>query len=439
MAEENGILSILNSNSLTGEITVPGDKSISHRAIMLGSLAKGITEIKGFLRGEDALATVSAFRKMGIKINEYEEGLIEIHGQGLYGLNKSKTPIDLGNSGTSMRLLAGILTGQKFDSELVGDKSLSRRPMRRIALPLEKLGGVIKTSAQGTPPLFIAGNKSLKGTKIELKIASAQIKSSLLLAGLYADGSVQITEPMKTRDHTERMLKAFGYDIEQRGNTVKIKGGGLLKNCFLNIPGDISSAAFFIVAASIIPGSDLVLKNIGINPTRIGIIKILKLMGASIKILHQREISGELVADIRVKSALLKGIRVPISLVPISIDEFPVLFVAAACASGTTVVEGAEELRVKESDRIQSMVSGLGKIGVTIEDTPDGAIILGGGQDFFFSGGEVEAADDHRVAMALAIAGLRCENPLQINGCQNIATSFPGFVSLGRSIGMEIS
>ena len=426
------------NHGICGEIRVPGDKSISHRSIMLGALADGVTTVDGFLEGEDAIATVQAFRDMGVQIDGPVEGRVTIHGVGRDGLKAPTAPLYMGNSGTSMRLIAGILAGQSFDSELTGDESLSRRPMQRVSGPLSALGGVVETQMDGTPPLRIKGGQMLNGCHADLQIASAQVKSAFLLAGLYAHGETSVTEPASTRDHTERMLQGFGYAVDRDSAGLRLVGGGRLSACHIDVPSDISSAAFFLVAASIVPESDLLISHVGINPTRVGVLKILKLMGANIEEVNVREIGGEPVADLRVRYAPLNGIDVPEGLVPLAIDEFPILFVAACFAEGRTRVTGAEELRVKESDRIQSMVDGLITLGGSIEGTPDGAIICGSGPDFRFSGGVVEAHEDHRIAMALSVAGLMSKGTVTINDCANVATSFPNFVGLARGVGFNL-
>ncbi len=420
---------------LSGKIRVPGDKSISHRSIMLGSLAEGITEVEGFLEGEDALATLQAFRDMGVVIEGPHHGRVTIHGVGLHGLKPAPGPIYLGNSGTSMRLLSGLLAAQRFDSVLTGDASLSRRPMNRVAKPLREMGAVIETGPQGQPPLTIRGGQVLKGMNYTLPMASAQVKSSLLLAGLYAEGRTAVTEPAPTRDHTERMLRGFGCPVEVKGETVAVESGHGLVATRIEVPGDISSSAFFLVAASIAEGSELLLEHVGINPTRTGVIDILRLMGADITLENPREVGGEPVADLRVRAARLKGIEIPLALVPLAIDEFPVLFVAAACAEGRTVLRGAEELRVKESDRIQVMADGLLALGVKCVPTPDGIIIDGGGM----TGGEVHAHGDHRIAMAFSVASLRATAPIRIHDCANVATSFPNFLTLSAQVGMRVA
>lgn len=420
---------------LSGRIRVPGDKSISHRSIMLGSLAEGTTEVEGFLEGEDALATLQAFRDMGVVIEGPHHGRVIIHGVGLHGLKPAPGPIYLGNSGTSMRLLSGLLAAQSFDSTLTGDPSLSKRPMNRVANPLREMGAVIETAAEGRPPMVIRGGHKLKGLTYTLPMASAQVKSCLLLAGLYAEGKTTVTEPAPTRDHTERMLRGFGYSVSVDGATASVESGGKLKATHIEVPADISSAAFFLVAASIAEGSELVLEHVGINPTRTGVIDILRLMGADIRLENQREVGGEPVADLHVRAAKLKGIEIPEELVPLAIDEFPVLFVAAACAEGRTVLRGAEELRVKESDRIQVMADGLLTLGVKCEPTPDG-IIIEGGQ---IGGGEVHGHGDHRIAMAFSVASLRANAPIRIHDCANVATSFPNFLALCAQVGIRVA
>lgn len=420
---------------LAGTLRVPGDKSISHRAIMIGSIADGITEIDGFLEGEDSLATLKAFRAMGVRIDGPRQGRVTIHGVGLHGLQAPAAALDLGNSGTSMRLLAGLLAAQDFDVTMSGDSSLSRRPMRRVSEPLGRMGARIETSPDGTPPLRLRKGARLRGIDYALPVASAQVKSSLLLAGLYAEGRTCVTEPAPTRDHTERMLRAFGVDVETQGARICIEGGQQPQAAPIGVPADISSAAFFLVGAAIAPGSDLTLTGVGINPTRTGVIAILRQMGADITLLNERLAGGEPVADLRVRSAPLRGIDIPVDQVPLAIDEFPALFIAAACATGTTVLRGAEELRVKESDRIQVMADGLAALGVDARPTPDGMIITGGP----IGGGAIDSHGDHRIAMSFAIAALRADAPITIRDCANVNTSFPGFVDLARGVGLEIT
>ena len=423
------------NGKLTGSIRVTGDKSMSHRSIMLGALAEGTTEVTGFLNGEDCLATITAFRQMGVEIDGPAGGNVTIHGVGLHGLKAPSAALDMGNSGTAMRLLTGIMAGQAFDSILTGDASLSTRPMRRITLPLEKMGATITTGENGTPPLAIKGGDALKGIHYDLPVASAQVKSCVLLAGLYAAGETSVTEPAVTRDHTERMLRGFGYDVLTESNHMSLRGGGKLTACKIDVPADISSAAFFMVGASIAQGSDLTLEHVGVNPTRTGVIDILKLMGADITLSNEKEVGGEPVADIRIRSAQLKGINIPEELVPLAIDEFPSLFVAASFAEGKTVLTGAEELRVKESDRIQVMADGLIQCGVDATPTPDGIIINGGG----FSSGEVDSHGDHRIAMSFAMAGLCASDSIIIHDCENVDTSFPDFVGIASKAGAKVS
>lgn len=420
---------------LSGSLRVPGDKSISHRSVMLGSLADGITVVNGFLEGEDSLATLNAFRQMGVVIEGPTAGRVTIHGVGMQGLQAPAAPLDLGNSGTSMRLLSGLLAGQGVAVTLTGDSSLSGRPMKRVIDPLARMGAEIASAEGGTSPLTIAANTPLKGIDYRLPMASAQVKSAVLLAGLYAEGETCVTEPAPTRDHTERMLQGFGYRVRRNGDRVCLDGGGRLQACEIDVPADISSAAFFLVGACIAEASEIVLEHVGVNPTRDGIIAILRLMGADIERLRERVIGGEPVADIRVRSAPLHGIEIPRSLVPLAIDEFPALFIAAACAEGETRLSGAEELRVKESDRIQVMADGLGCLGIRAEPALDGILIRGG----TIGGGQIESHGDHRIAMSFAIAALRASASIEIIDCANVNTSFPGFVALAAEAGLGIS
>jgi len=423
-----------NGGKLSGDIRVPGDKSISHRSIMFGSIADGTSHISGFLEGEDSLNTLRAFKAMGVSIEGPDNGLVVIKGVGMRGLRRPSQALDLGNSGTSMRLLSGLLSGQAFDVELSGDASLSKRPMERVTKPLASMGAQVSTAEGGRPPLKITGGAEIHGIEYDLPMASAQVKSCVLLAGLYATGTTCVTEPAPTRDHTERMLNAFGCKVEKSGATACIKGPATLQACDIDVPADISSAAFFMVGASIAQGSEIILQHVGINPTRTGVIDILRLMGADIELLNQSEVGGEPVADIRVRSTQLKGIHVPEELVPLAIDEFPVIFVAAACAEGETIVSGAEELRVKESDRIQVMADGLQALGVNARATADGMIIQGGN----INGGKVHSHDDHRIAMAFSMAALRAAGTITIDDCENVNTSFPDFVGLASTAGLSI-
>lgn len=431
------VLRVMPGGCLTGELPVPGDKSISHRAVMFGALADGITRVRGCLMGEDVRRTVGAFRAMGITIdiNDQHTGRLVISGSGLDGLSTPSAPIDLGNSGTSMRLLSGILAGAGIEATLVGDASLSRRPMRRIADPLNRMGARIETGIDGTPPLKITRGPRLHAIDYAMPMASAQVKSAVLLAGLFAEGVSRVTEPAVTRDHTERMLRGFGVELEVEGNRVSLRGGQRLHATAVDVPADISSAAFFLVGASIAAGSDLVLPAVGINPTRTGILEILEAMGAHIELRNRREQGGEPVADLHVRHSSLHGIEIPAHTVPLAIDEFPVVFIAAACARGRTVLRGAEELRHKESDRIEVMANGLRSLGVAVETYPDGIAIEGG----TINGGRIAADGDHRVAMAFAIAALRASAPVTIDGAEAIATSFPNFVALAQAAGLGVA
>ena len=419
---------------MSGEVRVPGDKSISHRSIMLGALANGITRVKGFLEGEDALATLAAFRAMGVEIDGPENGNVTVHGVGLHGLTAPAEALDLGNAGTGMRLICGLLAGQAFDAKLTGDTSLCSRPMGRVIDPLTMMGASIQSAEGGRPPLTIRGGQKLHGIDYELPMASAQVKSCVLLAGLYSEGCTAVTEPGPSRDHTERMLRGFGYPVQSAKGVISLQGGGSLQACDIDVPADISSAAFFLVAASIAPDSELILTHVGVNPTRMGVINILQLMGANITLHNHSEVGGEPVADIRVRSASLRGIEIPLDQVPLAIDEFPVLFVAAACATGRTVLRGADELRVKESDRIAAMAEGLSTLGIINEVLEDGIAIDGG----ILGGGVIKTYHDHRIAMSFAIAGLRAKGEITVLDCDHVATSFPGFDALARGLGLNI-
>jgi 3-phosphoshikimate 1-carboxyvinyltransferase len=420
---------------LIGELRVPGDKSVSHRAVMLGALAEGTSRVEGFLEGEDTLATAAAFRAMGVRIEAEGEGVRLVHGVGLRGLKSPSGVIDCGNAGTGMRLLAGLLAAQRFDSTLAGDESLSRRPMRRVIEPLARMGASIAAQEGGLPPLRIAGGRRLCGIDYTLPVASAQVKSALLLAGLYAEGETLVREPHPTRDYTERMLAALGWPIEFEPGFARLSGGHRLQAADIKVPADFSSAAFFLVAASVIPGSDLLLRGVGINPRRTGLLQALELMGADIAVLHARNEGGEPVADLRVRHAPLTGTAIPAELVPDMIDEFPALFVAAAAAAGTTVVTGAAELRVKESDRIAVMAAGLRALGVRVDEMPDGAILHGGP----IGAGTVDSRGDHRIAMSFTVAAQLASGPVSIRDCANVATSFPGYAALARGVGFGLS
>ena len=418
---------------LRGDVDVPGDKSVSHRAIMLAALAEGRSRITGFLEGEDTRATAAIFQRLGVVI-EAEGAERIVHGVGLHGLKPASGPLDCGNAGTGMRLLAGLLAGQGFDTELVGDASLSKRPMGRVIDPLRRMGARIDAREGGLPPVRIHGNNELQGIDFETPIASAQVKSAVLLAGLYARGETRVREPHPTRDYTERMLAAFGWPIEFGPGWARLTGGHRLRAVDVDVPADFSSAAFFLVAASVIPGSDLRLRRVGMNPRRTGLLAALRLMGADILEENPGEQGGEPVADLRVRHAPLRGVAIPEALVPDMIDEFPALFAAAALAEGRTVVRGAAELRVKESDRITVMAAGLRSLGGRIEETPDGAVIDGGR----LRGGEADSHGDHRIAMSLAIAAQRADGEVRIGDCANVATSFPGFIELARSAGFGL-
>lgn len=419
---------------LHGEVCAPGDKSVSHRAIMLAALAEGTSHIRGFLEAADTRATAAIFADMGVAIDTPAPGERVVHGVGLHGLRAPSGPLDCGNSGTAMRLLCGLLAGQAFDCELRGDDSLSRRPMRRVTEPLALMGARVETAEGDCPPLCIRGGRALQGRGYATPIASAQVKSALLLAGLYARGETSVVEPRPTRDYTERMLAAFGWPIEFAPARAALTGGHALRATDLEVPSDFSSAAFFIVAATLVPGSQLTLRGVGMNPRRTGLLDVLRAMGADITLANRREAGGEAIADLVVRHAPLRGIDVPIERVADMIDEFPALFVAAASAEGRTVIRGAAELRVKESDRIAVMAAGLRVLGGRVQETPDGAVIEGGA----LGGGEVDSHGDHRCAMAFAVAAAIAGGPVTIRDCANVATSFPGFMSLATDCGMAL-
>jgi 3-phosphoshikimate 1-carboxyvinyltransferase len=415
------------------DVTVPGDKSVSHRAIMLGSIAQGVTEVRGFLAGEDCLATMGAFRSMGVSIVRPAPTELVIQGVGLHGLQPPQIELDLGNSGTAMRLMAGVLAGQEFAATLTGDESLTSRPMRRIITPLSRMGADIG-SRDGRPPLEIRGNPKLAGIDYVLPMASAQVKSAILLAGLYARGPTTISEPAVTRDHTERMLRAMGVAVDSRGGCIGIQGPAALQACAVDVPADLSSAAFVILAALLADKADIRIRDVGVNPTRTGVLDILTAMGASIRLENLRDMGEEPVADIRVRSSKLHGIAVEPALVSLAIDEFPVLFVAAAAAEGSTRFSGIGELRVKESDRIAAMAAGLRALGIHVEESDDGALVHGGQ----FAGGDVESFGDHRIAMSLAVAGTVADGPVTVRDVAAVETSFPGFEACLSGIGAEI-
>ncbi|MGE8257910.1 MAG: 3-phosphoshikimate 1-carboxyvinyltransferase [Stenotrophomonas sp.] len=421
---------------LQGSLTIPGDKSVSHRSVMFAALADGTSHIEGFLEGEDTRATARIFSQLGVRIETPSASQRVVHGVGIDGLKAPSAPLDCGNAGTGMRLLAGLLAGQAFDCTLVGDESLSGRPMRRVTGPLSQMGAKIDTESDGTPPLHVHGGQSLQGIDFASPVASAQVKSAVLLAGLYAQGETSVVEPHPTRDYTERMLSAFGVDIEFSPGKARLRGGQRLRATDIVVPADFSSAAFFLVAASIIPGSELRLKQVGLNPRRTGLLHALRLMGADITEENPAEQGGEPVADLVVRYAPLKGARIPEALVPDMIDEFPALFVAAAAAEGQTVVTGAAELRVKESDRLAAMATGLRALGMQVDETEDGATLHGG---ITLGGGTIESHGDHRIAMAFAIAGQISGGEVRINDIANVATSFPDFDGLARSAGFNLS
>ncbi|HEX7012927.1 MAG TPA: 3-phosphoshikimate 1-carboxyvinyltransferase [Steroidobacteraceae bacterium] len=424
-----------------GAIRVPGDKSISHRALMLGGIAQGMTEVRGFLEGEDCLATMKAMRALGVRIEQSEPGKARVFGVGLHGLKAAPHALDLGNSGTAIRLMTGLLSGQSFDSELIGDASLMKRPMERVAKPLREMGALVSTT-EGKPPVRIKGGAKLKGIRYELPVASAQVKSAILLAGLYAEGDTTVIEPAVTRDHTERMLLSFGCRVDSADGEVRLSAPTRLDACSLEVPGDFSSAAFFIVAGSIAhqaaAADVLTITGVGLNPTRTGLLDILALMGAKLRVVNHRSAGAEPVADIEVRPAPLKGIHVPEHLVPLAIDEFPALFIAAACAEGETVVTGAQELRVKESDRIAVMAEGLEALGVSCEVLPDGIRIQGRPERHAFRGGTVDSHGDHRIAMSFSLASLRAGEPIKILDVANVATSFPGFPTVAGAAGLRV-
>ncbi|WP_164073301.1 3-phosphoshikimate 1-carboxyvinyltransferase [Stenotrophomonas maltophilia] len=421
---------------LQGSLTIPGDKSVSHRSVMFAALADGTSHIEGFLEGEDTRATARIFSQLGVRIETPSASQRVVHGVGIDGLKAPSAPLDCGNAGTGMRLLAGLLAGQSFDCTLVGDESLSGRPMRRVTGPLSQMGAKIDTESDGTPPLHVHGGQSLQGIDFASPVASAQVKSAVLLAGLYAQGETSVVEPHPTRDYTERMLSAFGVDIEFSPGKARLRGGQRLRATDIVVPADFSSAAFFLVAASIIPGSELRLKQVGLNPRRTGLLHALRLMGADITEENPAEQGGEPVADLVVRHAPLKGARIPEELVPDMIDEFPALFVAAAAAEGQTVVTGAAELRVKESDRLAAMATGLRALGMQVDETDDGATLHGG---ITLGSGTIESHGDHRIAMAFAIAGQISGGEVRIHDIANVATSFPDFDGLARSAGFNLA
>ena len=427
------------ARSVSGSMAVPGDKSISHRAMMLSGIADGTSEVTGFLASEDCLASLSAMRALGVRIEQPSPTHVVIHGVGLRGLQDARRVLDMGNAGTAMRLFTGLLSAQSFDSQLIGDASLMKRPMERVAKPLREMGADVRTHG-GTPPVDIGGGRRLHGIEYRMPVASAQVKSAVLLAALYADGATTVIAPALSRDHSERMLAGCGVRLDIDGLRTTLHPPRALANQRLEVPGDFSSAVFFIVAGLLgAAGEGLLIRNVGMNPTRTGLLDILRAMGGSMEVRNPRQSGAEPVADLLIRASRLRGIQVPAQLVPLAIDELPVLFVAAACASGETVVTGAEELRVKESDRISAMSAGLDSLGVVHSVLPDGMRIEGRGTGPAFSGGEVDSFGDHRIAMSFAVASLRSAKSISIRDVANVATSFPGFVDLARSAGLDIS
>jgi 3-phosphoshikimate 1-carboxyvinyltransferase len=422
-----------------GTMSVPGDKSISHRALMLSGIAEGVSEVSGFLASEDCLASLAAMRALGVHIEQTSATRVLIHGVGMHGLKRAGRALDMGNAGTAMRLFTGLLSAQKFDSQLIGDASLMKRPMERVAKPLREMGADVRTR-NGTPPVDIGGNRGLHGIDYQMPIASAQVKSAILLAALYAAEPTTITAPGMSRDHSERMLESGGVKLDIDGLRITLHPPQRLVSQKINVPGDFSSAAFFIVAGLLAaPVEGLVIQNVGLNPTRVGLLTILRRMGANIEIFNPRESGAEPVADLRVFASPLHGIAVPKDLVSLAIDELPVLFIAAACAQGETRVTGAEELRVKESDRIAAMSAGLTALGVAHTALPDGMQISGREQGNAFTSGAIDSFGDHRIAMSFAIASLRAAGAIEIRDVANVATSFPDFVPLAQSVGLALS
>ncbi|HVC02982.1 MAG TPA: 3-phosphoshikimate 1-carboxyvinyltransferase [Steroidobacteraceae bacterium] len=425
------------ARGIAGAVTVPGDKSISHRALLLAGIADGRSEVQGFLPSEDCLASMQAMRALGVPIERPEPTRVLVDGVGLHGLRRADGALDLGNAGTAIRLFTGLLCAQSFDSTLTGDASLMKRPMERVAQPLRQMGADVRTNG-GTPPVEICGGLRLRGIEYRMPVASAQVKSAILLAGLYAEEPTSVISPALSRDHSERMLRSFGVRVDVEGLSVKLHPPARLEAQHLQVPGDFSSAAFFIVAGLLgATERGLLVANVGLNPSRTGLLDILRRMGADIEILRPRQSGSEPIADLRVRRSQLQGVEVPRALVPLAIDEFPVLFVAAACARGETLVTGAQELRVKESDRLAAMSAGFAALGVPHEVLPDGLRIQGAGGDPF-GAGEIDSCGDHRVAMSFAVASLRARGPIRIRDVANVATSFPGFDELARTVGFDV-
>ncbi len=422
---------------IAGSIVVPGDKSVSHRSLMLGGIAEGQTTVQGFLASEDCLATLKALEAMGVRVERPQPTELIVHGVGLKGLRPPASALDMGNAGTAMRLMMGLLAGQHFDTELIGDASLMKRPMERAAAPLRRMGADIRTAEAGRPPVRIRGGQTLRGIDFSMPVASAQVKSAVLLAGLYAEGTTRVTEPAPTRDHTERMLAGFGVEVTRSGATATLAGGQSLRGTHIDVPADFSSAAFFMVAGCLAAKHGLTLRGVGVNETRTGLLEILKLMGADIMVRPHTKPGAEPLADLDIQAKLLRGIEVPLELVPLAIDEFPVFFIAAACAEGDSVLRGAEELRVKESDRLAAMSAGLTVLGVEHELLPDGMRIHGRPEGFR-RGGVIDSHGDHRIAMSFAVASLASPEPIEILDVANVATSFPGFDRLAREVGIDL-
>ena len=416
-------MNIQRSNGLKGEVKIPGDKSISHRAVMLGALAKGTTKITDFLQGADCLSTMECFRRMGIQIQN-TSGEVLVHGQGLHGLAAPSDLLNVGNSGTTIRLLSGILAPQSFSATLTGDASIQKRPMKRVMEPLSQMGAKIESlSGNGCAPLRISGTP-LKGIHYKTPVASAQVKSCILFAGMYADGATTVTEPVLSRDHSERMLEHFGARLTREGTAVTIQPEPQLAAREIPVPGDISSAAYFIAAATLVPHSEILIRNVGINPTRSGMLEVCRAMGADIQYLNERDDSGEPTADLLVRSSSLKGTVIEGAIIPALIDELPVLAVMAAFAKGETIIRNAEELKVKESDRIAVMVESLSAMGADITGTPDGMIIRGGPA---LHGAEIHTYKDHRIAMSFAVAALAAEGTTHIEDADCVNISYPDF------------
>jgi len=425
-------------SGVSGAVAVPGDKSISHRALMLSGIAAGSSEVRGFLASEDCLATLAAMRALGVPIEQPASTQVLIRGVGLRGLCDAGRPLDMGNAGTAMRLFTGLLSAQAFDSRLIGDASLMQRPMERVAKPLREMGADVRTHG-GTPPVDIGGGHALHGIEYRMPVASAQVKSAVLLAALYADVPTTVVAPHVNRDHSERMLRSCGVRVDIDGLRTTLHPPRELASLRLEVPGDFSSAAFFIVAGLLDAApAGLTIRNVGLNPTRTGLLDILRSMGADIEVLNPRDSGAEPVADLAVRKSALSGIAVPADLVALAIDEIPVLFIAAACAAGETVVTGADELRVKESDRIAAMSAGFKALGVAHQVLPDGMRIEGRADGPAFSGGQIDSFGDHRIAMSFAVASLRAAGSISIRDVANVATSFPGFVGLARSVGLDV-